>query len=129
MRPGLPAFFEHKVYKQNIHCTHSYVKRWKFCTPCFKKILFLKICTQLYPMVYITAALSATLGGAQIDVAAIISSGSLLQSLAIRFLKNLLRRCQFATIFFCMCLPHSSMRYIFLVFVYSVNFIYTTLYE
>ena len=24
---GLPAFFDHKVYKQSVHCTHSYVKQ------------------------------------------------------------------------------------------------------
>ena len=43
VQSGLPAFFDQKVYKQSVHCTHSYVKRWKFCTP-------------LYPMVYITAS-------------------------------------------------------------------------
>ena len=23
-----------------VYCTHFYVKRWKFCTPCFKKFCF-----------------------------------------------------------------------------------------
>ena len=41
---------------QTVQCTHSYVKRWKFCTPCFK-IFFLQICTPLYSMVNITAFL------------------------------------------------------------------------
>ena len=36
-KPGLPAFFDYKVYKQSVHCTHSYLKRCEFCTSCFKK--------------------------------------------------------------------------------------------
>ena len=40
---GLSAFFDHNVYIHLLYtvpCTHSYVKRWQFCTPCFKKFFF-----------------------------------------------------------------------------------------